>query len=305
MEQEELKQKILAVLTDTTLTDPTDKYIDFWLKCYPIGYEKAEKQWFTPKTADQVDRIVYPKEIINSSYGEFNDWAEFDGIHYSFSVLKSVSLNNEVQKVVDVLTPLSELYEDAQGDPELRLRFKRIRINFYEALCSKRFGLYNIPLYNEVATKMIENINRVERIVKEHERQVMMRSYDSVGFEARNKEDAEKVLIDVNNDVKYKVRIKFYPRFVHFINWLVYLGEDGKIITKMLNYNTKYPQMEGIKKEIATLLLGKRYKEAYDKAMATPLVPLDPLHPNQDPARFTDWYSKTLRDNFESIRNVI
>lgn len=271
----------------------------FWIHNYPSdGWEQNLSNEQNPP------RIVAPQGLIKSPYGEYDNWSELDGIHYSFNVLKSQNLSSEMRGIVDILSRLSIKYEDDDAiNSEIKFRFKKLRISFFECLYSRQFRLYNLDLYNNVARQMIDNIKDVELITRQNSRAVLFRTFDSIGFEAHNKDDAENILNIVNQGIKFKMHMKYYSRMVHFVNYLAYKSEDGFKFTKKLNYNSEIPQMEEIKEKISLLLLDKKYKDAYDLAMKTPMLP-DPKRLKKK-YRFRKSYVNILTDNFENIRKLV
>ena len=302
MEKGQLKERIIDFIAGQD-----QDYFGFWGKAYPQPYTILEDRMLN-KIKTQHPQVYRAKREKRNSYGEFTDWSEFDGIKYSFLSIKSFELNGGLRDIVDVLSELSEVYEkEGAGDgwfegykKSPRYRFKQLRTNFYEALKSPNWILADVDLYNKAAQKMEDNLKRVERLVERHERKVLIRSFDSIGFEARSKEDAQRILEDINLDVPLKMHLKFYPRLVHFENFLVYLMEDGTVMPKLLNLNERHLGMELRKSQIARSLFDKDYKKAYELAMTTP--PAEASDPGNDPLRFRKAYVKCLIDNFENIR---
>ncbi|MEM3859740.1 MAG: hypothetical protein QW478_10110 [Candidatus Micrarchaeaceae archaeon] len=273
----------------------------FWLSNFPSG--NWEKRLISGNAPVQNQRVL-ASNLIKSPYGEYTHWAELDGIHYSFNVLKSQKLSDEMRSIVNVLSSLSEKYEDDDKvDKDLKFRFKKLRISFFECLYSRQFKFYDLDLYNAVAKEMIDNLLQVERITKENGRAVLFRTFDSIGFEARDYEDAKRILDIVNENVRFKMHMKYYEKMIHFANYMAYKDTTGFEFTKKLNYNSEIPQMEEIKEKITILLLHSKYKEAYELASNTPLLP-DPKGKLKED-RFRRSYVKLLINHFPRVRRIL
>ncbi len=300
MEDEKLKKAIIDFVQKdykNYIVDNEIIFSRFWLKMYP------NKNWEKNLiNHEKPQRIIAPSGFMKSPYGEYSNWAEIDGIHYSFSVLKSQKLDGELANIVNVLSELSKIYEDDDSaDKEEKFRFKKLRISFFECLYSTNFALSNVELYNRIAQAMIDNLTNVKRIIEENDRKVIYKTFDSVGFEAKDKEDALRILDIVNQNVQYKMHLKFYKRAVHFLNYLVYLTEDNKVVVKRLTYSSFLPQMEDLKERISLLLLKREYRRAMELVKTVPLVP-DPKGKIR-PDRFKRSYMKALFE-FPSILKI-
>ena len=275
-------------------------YSRFWLNLLP-SKQSFDSSLLAPLEEDKVVRASGMKK---SGYGEWDNFTELDGIHYSFSVLKAQDMDEMTRAVVDVLSQISAKYEDnVNEDKRKRFIAKKLRIKFYESLYSRNFLLYNVDLYNKVATGMIENLKRVERLIEEHERPIILKSLDSVGFIAKSREDAERIMQDINENVTYKMHLKYFTRMIHFINYLWFKNESGEEFFKLTTYNPSIEQFEKIKEEIGRLLLEKKYNEALLKAKSTPDAP-DPKG-NMKADRFRRSYVGLLLKAFPNLEEKV
>lgn len=300
-------EQLYTAIEKTILGDSED-YVGFWLDAFRAPVKRTEEGFFRHIEPPK-EMAVLPREVYASPYGEFTNWSELDGVHYSFNALKSLDLNPELKQIIDVLDTIVLKYEDDIKQPErVRFRTKKLRAYFYDALKNRLFGFYDMEAYNHTARLMIDNLKQVEHLVSLRERKVKFKTYDSIGFEAKSKEDADQIAAYVNEKVSFKMHLKFYPRFVHFVNKLAYECQDGSVFVKSLNFQISLPEIEGQKAEIAKALLKRNYQRAYILAQSTPLVeaPAEEVAyrkahdmPILDPARFRKWYVQDLKEYFK------
>lgn len=276
-------------------------YAGFWMRALPREGNPEERMKHHT-VFQQIETM--PKGLHKSAYGYYINWTEFDGVKYSFSILKSLQLPERLARAVKILERISDKYEDDTADETDRYIAKKLRQYFYTLLASPLFSLGDIGTYNRVAKLMVQNLQEVAQIVKEQGYQVYTLTWDSIGFECKGGlDEATKLLEIVNENVPFKMHMRFYRRFVHFENYLVYESMDGSTLHKKTNFNMSYPEFEEHKRQIAYLLIKRKWKEAYELAKATKDAGKNPLYPNSkaSPDRFRKEYISCLEANFPQV----
>ena len=279
-------------------------YAGFWLRTLPRE-GNPEERMKNHVVFKQIESM--PKGLHKSAYGYYINWTEFDGVKYSFSILKSLELPEKLRKAVEILEKISDKYENDRADETDRYIAKKLRQYFYTLLSSPLFSLGDIDIYNKVARMMVQNLQDVAQIVKEQGYQVYILTWDSIGFECKGGlDEATKILEIVNENVPFKMHMRFYRRFVHFENYLIYESMDGDIFHKKTNFNTSYPEFEEHKRQIAYLLIARKWKEAYELTKSTKDAGKNPLYPNSkaSPDRFRKEYISCLEANFPQVLEV-
>lgn len=248
------KQKIKKFLNSDS-----QKYGEFLNKELPTRQPSSKE---IKDNNELKKKIEEQKEDINQDkwwmpagiYGEVVDqppYQELDFEQFSFSVMKELVDNQDIEEVIEVL----EEFEDDH-------RRKKLRIQLFESLRKIDSPYFDIKLYYRIRQKMIDEANNlVEDKVEEHGYEVLTKGYDSNSFMAPD-EEAEKIMEEVNNELSIaQVRRESYRSAISFFNIGLFQEQNGE----WFMVKTGGTDYDSIKEDVVKALKDLDFETAQDK----------------------------------------
>lgn len=223
-------------------------YQQLWLELYPPNGDRIKQADSVPDDGYSHIEMQYPDN------GVYDGVADVDFETFSFTLLKYYAEKQRYDNVVNAVQAIEHI--------ERSYRRKKLRIQLFEVLQSNDCGLYCPALYGKVRNKMKEAMVKLDGIVADEcDTGVLLRSWDSVMFQAP-KDEAQQVTERINNEFELlSVSMTYIDRYVKFYNVLGYRfnGDNHTGLKATTRYSETY---YNVKKDVVQCLLAGQFDMA-------------------------------------------
>jgi hypothetical protein len=236
-----------------------------------LDTEKKVKEFLLSRDENFLDFIASlnpasPEEIIENSKklkyfeekepykiympnGIFKSVVEIDFIRFSYSLLKARAKDEKLRELIEIVEKLD------QND----YKVKKFRVALFLSLRFVYSKFFDLDLYSEILKLMMSSLKAAKEHVEKKGKKVLSLGFDSVSF-IGSKEEGEEICKELNGILEPKLKMKFYPKVIKFMNNSYYITESGeKILKRTTRTDNNY---EKIKLEVLDCL----EKEDFQKA---------------------------------------
>jgi len=198
--------------------------------------------------------------------GIFNSVVEIDFVRFSYSLLKTRARDEKLKQIIEIIEKLD------QDD----YRVKKLRVSLFLSLRFVYSGFFDPDLYAEILEVMLKSLKAAKEYVEKGGKKILSLGFDSVSF-VGSKEEGERICEELNEILEPKLKLRYYPKVIKYINNSYYFLESGeKTLKRITKTDDRYEKIklavldfiekndfDSAKEQINSSELNKKIKDRY------------------------------------------